>query len=82
MSVQKKRNNSKRLSHEAINELQTTHEGASFLIALVNQKHRTNFCKLEEMHVHLQTKAKKAEIKRKKMLEHTKLGVGFWLGFL
>ncbi len=35
-SVQKKKHNSKRLSQGAINELQTTHEGASTLIALVN----------------------------------------------
>jgi hypothetical protein len=42
-SIQKKRNNSKRLSHGAMNELHTTHEGASSLVALVNQRHRTNF---------------------------------------
>ncbi len=66
-SVQKKRNNSKRLSHDgAINELQTTHEGASSLIALVNQRHHTDFWGLEEMHVHLQTKAEMTENKRKK----------------
>jgi hypothetical protein len=65
-SVQKKRNNSKRLSHGAINKLQTTHEGASSLIALANQRHRTNFRKLEEMHVHLQTKAEGAENKQKR----------------
>ncbi len=64
-SVQKKRNNSKRLSHGAINELQTTHEGASSLIGLVNQGHRTNFRGLDEMHVHLQTKAEIAENKWK-----------------
>jgi hypothetical protein len=75
--MQKRRNNSKRLSHGAINELQTTHEGASCLIALVNQRHRTNFRGLEEMHVHLQTKAEMAENKQKKMCEHTKLGVRF-----
>jgi hypothetical protein len=63
MSIQKKRNNSKRLSHGAINELQTTHEGASSLIALVNQRHSTNFQGLEEMHVHLQNKAETAEKK-------------------
>jgi hypothetical protein len=62
-SVQKKRNNSKRLSHGAINKLQTTHEGASSLIALVNQRHRTNFQELEKIHVHLQTKAERAENK-------------------
>jgi hypothetical protein len=66
MSVQKKRNNSKRLGQGAINELQTTHEGASSQIALVNQRHRTNFREIEEMHVHLQTKAERAENKRKK----------------
>ena len=66
MSIQKKRNNNKRLSHGAINELQTTHEGASSLIALVNQRHHTNFQGLEEMHVHLQSKAEMAENKRKK----------------
>jgi hypothetical protein len=66
MSVQKKRNNIKRLSHGAINELQTTHEGASSLIALVNQRHRTNFRGLEEMHVHLQTKADMAGKKQTK----------------
>ncbi len=65
-SVQKKRRNGNRLSHGAINELQTTHEGASSLIALVNQRHRTNFRELEEMHMRLQTKAEKAENKRKK----------------
>jgi hypothetical protein len=65
MSVQKKRNNSKRLSHGAINELQTTHEGASSLLALVNQRHCTNFQELEEMHVHLQTKAEMAKNKQK-----------------
>jgi hypothetical protein len=42
-SIQKKTNNSNRLSHGAINELQTTHEGASSLIALVNQRCHTNF---------------------------------------
>jgi hypothetical protein len=47
-SVQKKRNNSKRLSQGAINELQTAHEGASSLIAPVNQRHHTNFRELEE----------------------------------
>ncbi len=51
MSIQKKKHNSKRLSQGAINELQTTHEGASSLIALVNQRHSTNFQELEEMHV-------------------------------
>jgi hypothetical protein len=45
--VQKIINNSKRLSQGAINELQTTHEGANFLTALVNQRHRTNFGGLE-----------------------------------
>jgi hypothetical protein len=63
-SVQKKTNNSKRLSQGAINELQTTHEGASSLIALVNRRHHTNFRGLEEMHVHLQTKAEMAENKQ------------------
>jgi hypothetical protein len=66
MSVQKKRNNSKRLSHGAINKLQTTHEGAYSLIALVNQRHHTNFWGFEEMHVHLQIKAEMAENKWKK----------------
>jgi hypothetical protein len=57
ISLQKKRNNNKRLSNGAINELQTTHEGASSLIALVNQRHCTNFRGLKEMHVHLQAKS-------------------------
>ncbi len=65
-SVQKKKKNSKRLSHGAIDELQTTHEGGLSLIAQVNQRHRTNFQGLEEMHVHLQTKAEMAENKQKK----------------
>jgi hypothetical protein len=65
-SVQKKRNNSKRLSHGGINELQTTHEGDSSLIALVNQRHRTNFWELEEMHVHLKKKLKWLKTDRKK----------------
>ncbi len=81
MSVQKKRINSKRLSQGAINELQTTHEGASSLIALVNQRNRTNFQGLDRMHVHLQKKAEIAEKKQKNMFEPTKLGVRFWLGF-
>jgi hypothetical protein len=72
--VQKKKNNSKRLSKGAINKLQTTHECASSLIALVNQRHRANFQGLEKMHVHLQIKAEMAE---KNMFEHTKLGVGY-----
>ncbi len=59
----KKKHNSKRLSQGAINGLQTTHEGASSLITLVNQRHRTNFQGLEEMHVDLQTKAKMSEKK-------------------
>jgi hypothetical protein len=63
LSIQKQRNNSKKLSHGAINELQTTYEGASSLIALVNQRHCTNFWELEQMHVHLQTKADWAENK-------------------
>jgi hypothetical protein len=57
-SVQKKKKNSKRLSQGAINEHQTTHEGASSLIALVSQKHSTNLQELEEMHEHLQKKLK------------------------
>ena len=56
MSVQKKRNNSQRISQGAINKLQTTHEGASSLIALVNQRHHTNFQELDKMHEHLQKK--------------------------
>ncbi len=76
-SVQKKKHNSKRLSQGAFNKLQTTHEGASSLITLVNQRHHTNFQGLEEMHVHLQNKAKMAENKQKKMFENVKLGVGF-----
>ncbi len=64
-SIQKKQN-SKRLSQGAINELETTHEVASSLIALVNQRHQTNFQGLEEMHVHLQNKAEMAENKQKK----------------
>jgi hypothetical protein len=75
-SVQKKKN-SKRLSQGAINELQTTYEGASSLIALVNQRHHTNFQGLEKMHVHLQNKAEMAENNKKNMFEHTKLRVGF-----
>jgi hypothetical protein len=63
--IQKKRNNSKRLSHGAINKLQTTHEGVSSLIALLNQRHHANFQELEEMHVHLQTRAQRAENKQK-----------------
>jgi hypothetical protein len=65
-SVQKKTNNSKRLSQGAINELQTTHEDASSLIALVNQRHRTNFQGLDKMHEHLQKKAEMAENKQEK----------------
>jgi hypothetical protein len=57
MSVQKKKKNL-RLSKGAINDLETTHEGASSLIALVNQRHQTNFHGLEEMHEHLQKKLK------------------------
>jgi hypothetical protein len=57
-SIQKKKQNSKRLNQGAINELQTTHEAASSLIALVNQKHSINFQELEEMHGHLQKKLK------------------------
>jgi hypothetical protein len=56
----------KRLSQGAINELQTPHEGASSLIALVNQRHSTNFQGLQEVHVHLQNKAQMAENKQKK----------------
>ncbi len=63
--VQKKEKNSNRLSQGAINGLETTHEGASSLIALVNQRHRTNFQGLEEMHVHLQNKGEMAENKKK-----------------
>jgi hypothetical protein len=58
MSVQKKRNKSKRLSQGAINELRTAHEGASSLTALVNQTHHTNFQELDKMHEHLQKKLK------------------------
>jgi hypothetical protein len=66
-SVQKKQtNNSKRLSQGAIIELQTTHEGASSLIVLVNQMHCTNFQGLEKMHVHLQKNDEMAENKQNK----------------
>jgi len=68
-SIQKKGNNSKRLSQGAINKLQTTHE-----VALANQRHSTNFQELAEMHEHLQ---KKADMAEKKMFEPTKLGFGF-----
>ncbi len=58
-SVQKKNNNSKRLSQGVINNLETTHEGASSLIALVNQRHHINFQGLEKMHEHLKKKTLK-----------------------
>jgi len=49
-----------------MNELQTTHEAASSPIALINQKHSTNFQELEEMHEHLQKKAEMTENKQKR----------------
>ncbi len=62
----KEKNNSKKLSQGAINELETTHKGASSLIALVNQRHQTNVQELEEMHEHLQKKAEMTENKQKR----------------
>jgi hypothetical protein len=61
----RKKITAKKLSKGAINELETIHEGASSLIALVSQRHCTNFQGLEEMHVHMQNKAEMAENKRK-----------------
>jgi hypothetical protein len=67
-SIQKKRTTAKDSAEGAINELETTHEGASSLIALVNQRHHTNFQGLEEMHVHLQNKAEMVKNKQKTCL--------------
>jgi hypothetical protein len=77
MSIQKKKNNSQRISQGAINKLQTTHEGASSLIALVNQRHHTNFQELDKMHEHFQKKLKWLKQMKKNMFEPTKLGIGF-----
>jgi hypothetical protein len=76
MSKQKKRNNSKRLIQGAINKLQITHEGASSVNSLVNQRHHTNFQELDTKHEHLQKKAEMAKNKQK-MFDTTKLGIGF-----
>jgi hypothetical protein len=65
-----------------MNELQTTHEAASSPIALINQKHSTNFQELEEMHEHLQKKAEITKIKQKNMIGPTKLRFGIWLSFM
>jgi hypothetical protein len=80
MSMYKKKN-SKRLSQGAINKFQTPHKGASYLIALVNLRHHTNFQELDKMHEHLQKKAEMAENKQNKHVEPTRLRVGFWIGF-
>jgi hypothetical protein len=67
-SVQKKKHNSKRLYQGAINKLETTHDAASSLIALVNQMRSTNFQELEEMHEHLQKNLKLLKSNKKTCL--------------